>query len=384
MSKFIALVILCMFANNLAEARLPQVGDSATYRHTSGSEFDIEKIVVTDRFPVRECPEGETHDFQGCTKLTKKNQHFKDQIKDDVIIRTFTDSKFVIPKLVSKVYSPYATRDAIAKTTAAACNSRDLGGGDAYFKKVLSIEWIDTGFGKIETCKIVYTDPQDRRHSWTIWWATEVPFTLVKEINSNGGITELIAYTSQEDLKAISLKRSGCKAGEEHITWNGTVLKCNTKHAALGEAFQDAAGLIWGEAVLTPNGQLEPMYYHEAKRYCESIGARLPTNQELARLRKAFAHKDDSDKFNFATSNGKGLVLPNFDGELNFWGTGVWLVDMYDRQKPRFLAEDPAIFWKLEFQFDQYDPESLQDSNFANYWTIKSDKATSTRCVVQD
>lgn len=79
----------------------------------------------------------------------------------------------------------------------------------------------------------------------------------------------------------------------------------DTSNPALGEAWRDESGLIWGDAVQDMDGQLMrriqssefenqarraegkellPVDYQGAKEYCERIGASLPTRDEYESL----------------------------------------------------------------------------------------------------
>jgi len=53
----------------------------------------------------------------------------------------------------------------------------------------------------------------------------------------------------------------------------------------MGESYADPSGLIWGDVMRYPNGDLVlPDLPSKAKAICVSIGARLPTQAEYARL----------------------------------------------------------------------------------------------------
>lgn len=107
----------------------------------------------------------------------------------------------------------------------------------------------------------------------------------------------------------------------EHVSANGSVFVRDRKYPELGEAYRDPSGLIWGDIVKDKNGDTR-ITQTDGKKYCESIGARLPTEQEFRNLQKYLAVKFNkitsympcvADRSNFD-------VLPGFSGS-HWWSS---------------------------------------------------------------
>ncbi len=64
-----------------------------------------------------------------------------------------------------------------------------------------------------------------------------------------------------------------------------TTFTRDTSIAALGEAWRDPSGLIWGDIVKDDDHSIRYMDQYQASTYCESIGAQLPSREDFARLR---------------------------------------------------------------------------------------------------
>jgi formylglycine-generating enzyme required for sulfatase activity len=72
---------------------------------------------------------------------------------------------------------------------------------------------------------------------------------------------------------------------EQKISKMGAVFTIDFTHPELGLAYKEPSGLIWGDIVIEDNHVLQ-VNYEDANSYCQSIGARLPTNQEYLQLGK--------------------------------------------------------------------------------------------------
>jgi hypothetical protein len=64
-----------------------------------------------------------------------------------------------------------------------------------------------------------------------------------------------------------------------------TTFTRDTSIAALGEAWRDPSGMIWGDIVKNDDHSIRYMDQYQASTYCESIGAQLPSREDFARLR---------------------------------------------------------------------------------------------------
>ena len=55
---------------------------------------------------------------------------------------------------------------------------------------------------------------------------------------------------------------------------------------ALGKAWKDPSGMIWGDIVRTALGTVNEMDYSSAVEYCKRINAKLPSKEDFVRLRE--------------------------------------------------------------------------------------------------
>jgi hypothetical protein len=69
------------------------------------------------------------------------------------------------------------------------------------------------------------------------------------------------------------------------VSSTGAVFTRDTSAPALGEAYRDPSGLIWGSIVMA-QGQVNSMTQYGADKYCRDGGARLPRKEEFEQLAK--------------------------------------------------------------------------------------------------
>ncbi len=85
----------------------------------------------------------------------------------------------------------------------------------------------------------------------------------------------------------------------------GSIFTRNTSNLALGEAYTDPSGLIWGATARDAQGQIRMMNQQAAVDYCKTIGARLPTIYEFVQLTKYRGADNFSADGNCKISKGK-------------------------------------------------------------------------------
>jgi hypothetical protein len=69
-------------------------------------------------------------------------------------------------------------------------------------------------------------------------------------------------------------------------TADGTPFEKITWIKSLGEAWRDPSGIVWGDIVRGPDGEVVYLTQIQALTACEMMGARLPTQKEFMELRK--------------------------------------------------------------------------------------------------
>lgn len=141
-----------------------------------------------------------------------------------------------------------------------------------------------------------------------------------------------------------------CKEGEERTTTTGAVFTCDTSHASFGEAWRDPHGLVWGDIAKKVDGSVRYMVQSSeylrslgwslpegigAKEYCQSIGARLPSQEEFAMLREYMGARSGMPE------GYSPQVLPNLD-EM-FWSSSVFSDNIY--YAIGFYGSDGNVFF---------------------------------------
>ena len=104
-----------------------------------------------------------------------------------------------------------------------------------------------------------------------------------------------------------------------------TIFIHDTTNAALGEAWRDPSGMIWGNVVKTGDDWVIYMDQQHASSHCESIGAQLPSREDFARLRGYMGATTEASEY-FGGTGYKPQVLPNLyrihrgrPVSINFW-----------------------------------------------------------------
>jgi len=114
----------------------------------------------------------------------------------------------------------------------------------------------------------------------------------------------------------------GCR--DDEVCGNPVVLETYSGHVfvqdrslpALGDAWRDESGVIWGDVVWSSDGQsIEYMHHYlQAQTYCQSLGAELPSEQDFERLRSYMGATRHSSK------GYTPQVLPHLKG-YDFWSS---------------------------------------------------------------
>lgn len=108
--------------------------------------------------------------------------------------------------------------------------------------------------------------------------------------------------------------------GGQRVSSTGAVFIRDVSVPALGEAYRDPSGLIWGSIVID-QGMVNKMNYVDAKKYCKDGGARLPTMEELEQLAK-YLGKDTAGGYRPYLADGKTDFLPGLNKNW-FWSSSA-------------------------------------------------------------
>lgn len=130
-------------------------------------------------------------------------------------------------------------------------------------------------------------------------------------------------------------------------TKSGAVFVLDTSNPALGEAWRDPSGVIWGDVAKNQDQTTMLMDSYSAEKYCRTLGARIPDVDEVERLGRYFGSKPNS------LDGYEPQVLPNPNE--NFWSSIVY---------PQSWAA-----WVFSWQYGQ------------NYGPYRRDQLFAVRCV---
>jgi hypothetical protein len=132
-------------------------------------------------------------------------------------------------------------------------------------------------------------------------------------------LSGLIDSNYASAICSLSSKQDSCPAPgteEQRISTGGAVFSRDTSNSALGEAYRDPSGLIWGDVVRT-NGKITYMSQYDAEDYCKASGARLPTNKEFRQLR-IYLSRGIAQGYRPYLPEDKANVLPGLSSD-QFW-----------------------------------------------------------------
>ena len=138
--------------------------------------------------------------------------------------------------------------------------------------------------------------------------------TFAKEIHPS---QECLDVNSQVEAKARLQELS--KVGSS----TGAKFTGDTSNPALGEAYKDESGLIWGSAV-TADGRISRMSQKNAAKYCNDRGARLPTIEEFMQL-AVYLGRGTAHGYSPFLADRKTELLPGLSSGRWFWSSSPML-----------------------------------------------------------
>jgi hypothetical protein len=125
----------------------------------------------------------------------------------------------------------------------------------------------------------------------------------------------------QDLIKQIQIRiQELSNTGGQRVSSTGAVFTRDTSVPALGEAYRDPSGLIWGSIVMA-QGKVNWMNQYDADKYCKDGGARLPTKEEFEQLAK-YLGIGTARGYSPYLADGKTDFLPGLSGYA-FWSSSV-------------------------------------------------------------
>ena len=100
----------------------------------------------------------------------------------------------------------------------------------------------------------------------------------------------------------------------------GAIFAGDISVPALGEAYRDPSGLIWGRMIMGQGRNKHIMSQYDADRNCKAVGARLPTKEELEQLAK-YLGKGTAQSYSPYLKDGKTDFLPGLG--YSFWSSSI-------------------------------------------------------------
>ncbi len=113
--------------------------------------------------------------------------------------------------------------------------------------------------------------------------------------------------------------------GDQRMSNIGAIFTRDTSNPALGEAYKDPSGLIWGSIVKSEDWNAikgrSAINQYDVDTYCKANGARLPTEKEFELL-AAYLGKYSEQGYSPFLADGKTDLLPGLSSYW-FWSSSL-------------------------------------------------------------
>lgn len=127
---------------------------------------------------------------------------------------------------------------------------------------------------------------------------------------------QAVIFQAETRLQELSNGHSS-----QRISSTGAIFTRDTSNSALGVAYKDPSGLIWG-GLVTALGKIHKMDQFDAEKYCIVGGARLPTKEEFDQLAK-YLGKGTAQGYSPYLADGKTDFLPGLS-QYTFWSSSLY------------------------------------------------------------
>lgn len=142
------------------------------------------------------------------------------------------------------------------------------------------------------------------------------------------------------DSAAVRLQELSNGGSSRRTSRTGAVFMRDASNSALGEAYKDQLGLIWGSPVMA-QGEVSRMSQYDADKYCKDIGARLPTKEDFEQLAN-FLGEGTANGYGPYLADNKTDLLPGLSGN-NFWSSSIE-ANKYETAHV-FISKDGLVAW---------------------------------------
>ncbi len=100
---------------------------------------------------------------------------------------------------------------------------------------------------------------------------------------------------------------------EQRISVTGAIFTRDNSNPALGEAYKDPSGRIWGSVIMIGD-EVNHMYQHNAIEYCKIGRSHLPSKKEFEQLAMYLGY-EAAQGYSPYISGGRTEMLPGFSSE---------------------------------------------------------------------
>ncbi len=140
-----------------------------------------------------------------------------------------------------------------------------------------------------------------------------------------------LSLQASVSFKNVELESSQTKKIVYGLNGEKHAFTSDASFPALGEAWKDPSGMIWGD-IVKKDGHPVLMNQYQANSYCKSIAAELPSKEEFVRLREYMgAHHGNDENYNRVGAEIKPgytpQVLPNLSEKNYFWTSSICPLD---------------------------------------------------------
>lgn len=205
-------------------------------------------------------------------------------------------------------------------------------------------------------------------------------------VDSTGPSFDSSAKSDKLDMKDNLFRASLTKSiidgdespGTKHIIpKTGAIFVRDASRPNLGLAYSDSHGLIWGDALKNTSGQVDYILLDDAAKYCESLGARLPTQSEFQRLSLELGHQHRDPNSLVDTISIWSLYLLSAFMESHY---SPLLGDEKTQALPNLNGN---WFWTSDEAGDEPGSIFLGDSGDFSHTYYQNDFGNAVRCVAE-
>ncbi len=156
-------------------------------------------------------------------------------------------------------------------------------------------------------------------------------------------VSECLELIKQAKIRIQELSNTS----GQRVSNTGSIFFQDISVPALGEAYRDPSGLIWGSIVMV-QGKVNTMNQFDADKFCKDGGTRLPAKEELEQLAD-YLGRGTVQEYSPYLADGKTDFLPGLSNHW-FWSSSV--LPKYSDWAYLFSGEYGIVFHDLRYKDD--------------------------------